>query len=647
MRNNSPRFLPRRMLASTVAVLMIGGMMTAGVLLQAEAQMQLRGYVSQSVRQANRLFQLGKWEEAEQAYTQAVRRNPRDAKARAGLAIVQAELYKLGAAEENAKKVLQANPKDPYAHIALGIAYRNRTASSDMTWRSQREQLLEQAVNEFQTALRHDPGNPDAYNQLGEVYRMQGRLQEADEAFSKAIELDPKFSEALANKGTVLRDQGKLNEAVDHYRRAINLNSKNYKAHYFLGEALIDKGDYHKAYNSLNTALYQNRNSAMIHTKMGEALEKQGNESAAIAQYREAIRIKPEYTPAYQKLAGVFDKRGDGELAVSELRSALNANPKLDSLKLDLARLSLAVDKPDQALRYYNEVLQKDPSNPDALKGLAQTYLVTAQDAAGQGILGGSDKYVDAETAIRGALQANPNDIQLHLAMLQVKRLAGEPEAARSHYEFIASQPATTETERLAKGEALFALGYYMDSDQYFRQLLHQYGNDTDRKLLLADTLKINGDLDMANEVYSHILTADPNNLKAQRGIQRIGGLKEAALKQTRLADSLDNWYSKKQRKSARDFYLESVSLYPRQPEVRLALAKIYNREDEYGKAAIEYESYLHLMPDLDPKERESIRQKIARLKEKAGENGPTTAGTRGPGGIVTPPPASTSLPSF
>lgn len=608
----------KRFLASSIAVVMLSGLIVAeNTVNTADAQMQLRGYVTRTMRAANRQFQVGKWETAEQIYTRSVKRYPNNSMNHAGLGIVQAELFKLGAAEKSAERALQLNPKNAYAHVALGVVYRNRTASSDMTYRNQREELLNKSIKEFKRALELDPNNPDAYNKLGEVYRMQGQLAEAEQAFDRALELDYRFSEALANKGTVLAAQGKTDSAIDYYKKAIKQNTKNHKAHFYLGEALAKQGKYHDAYNALNTSLYQNRNSEMVYTKMGEVLQAQGNESAAIAKYREAIRIKPEYIPAYQQLATLFDNRGDGELAMAELKSALNANPKLEQLKIDLGRMSLAVDKPEQALQYYDEVLRNDPTNAEALQGLSQAYLKSADRSAGQGILGGNDKYVDAEIAIGRALQANPNDMNLHLAMLKISKLSGKPGVANEQLRYIISQPAYTPAQRLAKAEAYFDLGKYQESDELMRGLLNESQGNVEQQLALANTAQVQGNLAMAQESYRRVLNTQPQNLKAQRGLQRINNIISESDKDYNLAEALNSRFSKQKRTTAKDFYIEALATNPRKPDAHLELAKIYNREDQYGQAIFEYESYLNLSPQLTDRERERIVSKINRLKTK------------------------------
>ena len=65
----------------------------------AENTMQGRVVYTQQVRTANALLQTGKYPQAEILYTEALKARPDDVAARSGLAMAQAELYKLDAAE--------------------------------------------------------------------------------------------------------------------------------------------------------------------------------------------------------------------------------------------------------------------------------------------------------------------------------------------------------------------------------------------------------------------------------------------------------------------------------------------------------------------------------------------------------------------
>ena len=77
----------------------------------------------------------------------------------------------------------------------------------------------------------------------------------ATDYYRKAIELDPGYVPAYNNLGDVLRDQGKLDEAIDYYRRAVQLDPEYLWAHLNLAHALRSKGQFDEAHDQFLDAL--------------------------------------------------------------------------------------------------------------------------------------------------------------------------------------------------------------------------------------------------------------------------------------------------------------------------------------------------------------------------------------------------------
>jgi tetratricopeptide (TPR) repeat protein len=587
---------------------------------------------TRSNRGADTYLQTGQYQAAENRYTAALKRNPKSTQARSAAAMAQAELFKLDAAEKNANEVLAKNPRNAMAHLAKGVVYRNRTASLDMTYKSQRNELLNQSVSELKQAISYDQHSAEAHNQLGVTYRFMGRNNEAMEEFQKALDIDPHYSEAVLNEGVMRMASGDTAGAKAQFSRAIKMNSKNYMAHYRLGEAYLQGGDAHQSLNSLNTALSLDRGNAAIMAKMGDAYQAQGNTAAAIANYRKAIQANSAFMPAYVAISDIFDQRGDGEAAMVELRSALNVNPHFGAGKNRLGHLALTVDKPDQALQYYKESLKENPNDPDAINGMSQALTVVAQkQATWSQNMGAESDLVDAQQAIQEALRLNPNDLRLHLANLRISQLAGQPVMSDAELNKIVSIPPRNESEQMIQGEAYLSLGRYQDADHVFGDLIQRNANNPDKLLTIGDTLKVNGNLPGAQQAYQSVLAADPGNLKAQRGLQRIEAAQAESQKTLRTAKALNTW-RRTGKESSIDFYEDTLSQNPRQPEPRLELSKLYEKTKQYDKAARSYQFYLSLMPNMDPKDREHYEKKIARLQELAQENAAANSANATPG---------------
>ena len=71
---------------------------------------------------------------------------------------------------------------------------------------------------------------------------MQHKLDEAIKEYQEALRLKPEDAQAHNNLGNALAEQGKLDEAIGHYREALRLNADNPEAHFNLGLALLRQG---------------------------------------------------------------------------------------------------------------------------------------------------------------------------------------------------------------------------------------------------------------------------------------------------------------------------------------------------------------------------------------------------------------------
>lgn len=65
------------------------------------------------------------------------------------------------------------------------------------------------------------PAHADSLNNLANIKREQGLIEEATRLYLKALDVFPDFAAAHSNLASVLQQQGKLNEALMHYKEAI------------------------------------------------------------------------------------------------------------------------------------------------------------------------------------------------------------------------------------------------------------------------------------------------------------------------------------------------------------------------------------------------------------------------------------------
>ncbi len=114
---------------------------------------------------------------------------------------------------------------------------------------------FDEAIHNYQQALRLNPNFAEAHNNLGAAFDHQERLDEAVRCFEQAVRLKPAFAEALCNWGNTLQRQDKLDEAVPCFQRALAVKPGYGEALVGLATVLFYQGRPDAAVDTLRKAL--------------------------------------------------------------------------------------------------------------------------------------------------------------------------------------------------------------------------------------------------------------------------------------------------------------------------------------------------------------------------------------------------------
>ena len=569
--------------------------------------------ISRNYSKAENLIEIGKYVEAEAYVNKLLAKNPDDLQAKAYLGEIYSVQYKLDAAEKEFKKILEKNPRNPIAHNGLGLVYYRRTTSSDMNFRGNTENYYNKALQEFSLAVKNDPGFYQAYDNTGKILYDAGRFDDAERYFKKALEIRPDYSKGVENYGRVLFAKNQIDAAIDKYKEAIRLNSKNSSAYCNLGEALIRKGDFSAAIKQLQTSLYLFPNSAPVHDLLGKTYELQGNEAAAISEYKKSFLIKPEYLPPYLRLADVYRNRGDDEIAISELRNALSINPNFYEAKSKIADTSLNIGKTEQAIKYYKDLLNIPNYKVAALKGLSKAYFVRAKELNGQAAIASELGYVDIENSIKQAIQYDPNNLELYLALLRVSRISHNDSDSSMYMKNIIENTQDSKISHIVKGEAYITCNDYSNAEREFLIALNQTKNKEDL-LRLAQIYTMDRAYISAKNAVDKVLSMEPNNLKARRIIERIRRNEDQSISRMKVAEA---FYREGQKKAAIEAYRDALALNVYLPEAHLGIAKAFEQQKYYYNAIDHYTAYVNLIDISKIDDKEKYTNKIEKLKKK------------------------------
>ncbi|NLB34503.1 MAG: tetratricopeptide repeat protein, partial [Elusimicrobia bacterium] len=165
------------------------------------------------------LIDLGKHEEAKNCFRSALKINPFNEDAYAGLGKSFREQGRYEEAEKYFQKALEINQDDEWNYIRLAYCFTDLGRH-------------EEAESYFRTALKINPINEYAYEGLGKSCWEQGKYEEAEKYLQKAIEIDPENEKLYDQLGLCYQSQGKLKEAESFFTKTREIAQKQGQRHY-------------------------------------------------------------------------------------------------------------------------------------------------------------------------------------------------------------------------------------------------------------------------------------------------------------------------------------------------------------------------------------------------------------------------------
>ena len=467
----------------------------------------------------------------------------------------------------------------------------------------------------------------DANKERGFKALKSNDMETAAARFTDVLRQSPNDANAITGLAYVRLNQKQFGEALSLFEHARTLAPQ--------------RQDVREGYDSAKFWLAIER---------GATAQKQNQPDAAIAAYQEALALRPMDNGALLGIANALireRKFGDAE---SKFQQVLTQAPNNADALAGLGFVRLNQGKFDDAQKFLANAHKLDPARKDVEDGYhnAKFWGIMNQAAAALN----QRRPKDAVTAYQQALELNPNDKDALLGLASSSAQAGDyPGAAKTYYRLTAANPndesswialiqaqigekalqtAISTSQSIPPAVKLrmesrsdylseMALVYYSanqpdQGDQLLRRALEiAKTSDTDDalsvRLQIAGAFMEQGKTDRAIDIYKQATLSHPNNPSGWEGLvgayTRSGEFSQAATavrsmpqhsydlaaKHTGFLDSVAVLYSTQgQCDEAEDFLNRSLALDQsagRQPaeSTRLQLADIWMREHNYGNA--------------------------------------------------------------
>lgn len=180
------------------------------------------------------------------------------------------------------------------------------------------------AVYRWQTILEKQPNYPDAHLNLALIFWRNGLLNDALNELDSALEINPNYIDALNARGQILLKTGKIEEAINCFKRVIENKPDNLEAMTWLALCYADSNMLDEAIIRYNNIIEIYPKYPDLYYKIGMAYLKKDELELAVNSIKKAIEINPCYLDAHRGLAIAYLKNREKNMAVNHLQSICN-----------------------------------------------------------------------------------------------------------------------------------------------------------------------------------------------------------------------------------------------------------------------------------------------------------------------------------
>jgi tetratricopeptide (TPR) repeat protein len=412
-------------------------------------------------------------------------------------------------AKARADKAIALDAKSAEAQILLGNAL---AGLKD----------LDGAIAEYQEALALHPDEEQAYRNIGALQLARGKTADAEAAFRKAVDVAPKsvpVRMALANFLWAVRRPADAEQVL---KEALALDPKDVAVNRALGVFYLTSNQAAAAEPYFKTiAETAKTNDALLTLADYYVFSRRYDDARHIL--KELAAKKDAFGVSTLRLAALDLLDGNRALASAKVHDVLTANPGDMAARLLNARLLLADGKQEEALAVAGSIVKDDAEAPQA---------ADAHELAGR-IQASLDRPEDAIKEYREVLKRKPKPVAAHLALGQLFLARGDVDQAQSHVNealVIAPNLPDAHAELI---RVLVAKGDKARAAAEVATLQKQFPNAPAVLKLAGAQQLAAGQIAGARASYTKALQAQPHDLEA------VGGLVAADLSERRVKDAV------------------------------------------------------------------------------------------------------------
>ena len=362
----------------------------------ASAERELRRAVELAPSNAEFLGLLGvalgmqeKLQESDVYLEKALQLDPDDSATRRNLAWNQFELGQLAPARVNLERVLKKNPDDAAAILLMGMI-------------EEESKQYPTAVKLLESVPAQVKQRPESMAALARAYYYMGRQQKSRDTL-KQVQLQSGEPKGIFVAGQVGAEIRAFDIAETLFQSLWAIYPDKGELGYALARVQYRAGQFSESLETLSRAVAAGYESSEIYNLLGWCLFKKEDAKGAVAALDKAIALDPADESNYLDAGIILLHSHYFNIAIIAAEKALAVAPDSYRAHRLKAQIELRSGRVNDAEAHYARAVKLNPSDPEAIIGLA-----TAQLDIG--------KADEAETTLKTAIERLPREGALYQA---------------------------------------------------------------------------------------------------------------------------------------------------------------------------------------------------------------------------------------
>jgi tetratricopeptide (TPR) repeat protein len=267
---------------------------------------------------------------------------------------------------------------DAYYHFAMGRLY------AEMGQADGNRAEISKAIQNYQEALKLDPGANIIFEELSDLYIATNRLQDAINQAEEQLKQNPDnlgarrmlahvYTRAISNGQNGINEDA-LRKALDQYQKIVQKDPKDAESWVMLGRLNGYLHNTPEAEKSFSQALQVEPDSEDALVGLAELYQQLGDSKRAAEKLKAAVDKNPSPRTLYA-LAQAYEDLQNYKDAADALRRALESGAEDERIPPELANDLLFSGQLDEALKLYQQLAAESPRDPELQLRLADIYL--------------------------------------------------------------------------------------------------------------------------------------------------------------------------------------------------------------------------------------------------------------------------------